>query len=71
MLLKLAGRYSNYHFGCKASVLNYIAQALANELRTTDQANSDNCRFDNVENLIRKNILLKLKQAQILVRKVS
>ncbi|QES95671.1 DnaA N-terminal domain-containing protein [Orientia tsutsugamushi] len=47
LLLKLAGRYSNYHFGCKSSVLNYIAQALANELRTTDQANSDNCRFDN------------------------
>ncbi|WP_052694762.1 hypothetical protein [Orientia tsutsugamushi] len=47
MLLKLAGRYSNYHFGCKSSVLNYIAQALANELRTTNQANSDNCRFDN------------------------
>ncbi|SPR14244.1 Uncharacterised protein [Orientia tsutsugamushi] len=47
LLLKLAGRYSNYHFGCKASVLNYIAKVLANELRTTDQANRDNCKFDN------------------------
>ncbi|WP_342637614.1 DnaA N-terminal domain-containing protein [Orientia tsutsugamushi] len=47
LLLKLAGRYSNYHFGCKASVLNYMAKALANELRTTDQANRDNCGFDN------------------------
>ncbi|SPR11923.1 hypothetical protein [Orientia tsutsugamushi] len=47
MLLKLAGRSPDYHFGCKASVLNYIAQALANELRTTDQANSGNRRFDN------------------------
>ncbi|SPR15529.1 Uncharacterised protein [Orientia tsutsugamushi] len=47
LLLKLAGRYSNYHFGCKASVLNYIAKVLANELRTTDQANRDNCGFDN------------------------
>ncbi|WP_371222821.1 hypothetical protein ACA351_03175 [Orientia tsutsugamushi] len=49
MLLKLADRYSNYHFGCKASLLNYIAKALANELRNTDKANSGNCRFDNVE----------------------
>ncbi|WP_342638778.1 DnaA N-terminal domain-containing protein [Orientia tsutsugamushi] len=47
MLLKLAGRSPDYHFGCKASVLNYVAQALANELRTTDQANRDNCGFDN------------------------
>ncbi|WP_342637971.1 DnaA N-terminal domain-containing protein [Orientia tsutsugamushi] len=47
LLLKLADQYSNYHFGCKASVLNYMAKALANELRTTDQANSDNCKFDN------------------------
>ncbi|SPM46495.1 Uncharacterised protein [Orientia tsutsugamushi] len=47
LLLKLAGRSPDYHFGCKASALNYVAQALANELRTTDQANSDNCRFDN------------------------
>ncbi|WP_342638600.1 hypothetical protein QU600_000434 [Orientia tsutsugamushi] len=27
LLLKLADQYSNYHFGCKASVLNYIAKA--------------------------------------------
>ncbi|KJV72353.1 dnaA N-terminal domain protein [Orientia tsutsugamushi str. UT76] len=47
LLLKLAGRSPDYHFGCKASVLNYVAQALANELRTTDQANRDNCGFDN------------------------
>ncbi|WP_371223076.1 hypothetical protein ACA351_05605 [Orientia tsutsugamushi] len=32
LLLKLADQYSNYHFGCKASVLNYMAKALANEL---------------------------------------
>ncbi|KJV53828.1 dnaA N-terminal domain protein [Orientia tsutsugamushi str. Gilliam] len=61
LLLKLAGRYSNYHFGCKASVLNYIAQALANELRTTDQANSDNCRFDNVEKSNKEKYLTQIE----------
>ncbi|SPR09873.1 Uncharacterised protein [Orientia tsutsugamushi] len=61
MLLKLADRYSNYHFGCKASVLNYIAQALANELRTTDQANSINRRFDNVEKSNKEKYLTQIE----------
>ncbi|KJV52610.1 hypothetical protein OTSGILL_1403 [Orientia tsutsugamushi str. Gilliam] len=61
MLLKLADRYSNYHFGCKASVLNYIAQALANELRTTDQANSSNRRFDNVEKSNKEKYLTQIE----------
>ncbi|WP_371253929.1 hypothetical protein [Orientia tsutsugamushi] len=61
MLLKLAGRYSNYHFGCKASVLNYIAQALANELRNTDQVNSSNCRFDNVEKFNKEKYLAQIE----------
>ncbi|WP_371222402.1 hypothetical protein ACA351_11180 [Orientia tsutsugamushi] len=38
LLLKLADRYSNYHFGCKASVLNYMAKTLANELIITMSA---------------------------------
>nr|WP_157866367.1 hypothetical protein [Orientia tsutsugamushi] len=71
MLLKLAGRSPDYHFGCKASVLNYIAQALANELRTTDQANRDNCKFDNVEKSNQEKYLTQIEKAQILVRKVS
>ncbi|SPR13438.1 hypothetical protein [Orientia tsutsugamushi] len=61
MLLKLAGRSPDYHFGCKASVLNYIAQALANELRTNDQANSDNCRFDNVEKSNKEKYLTQIE----------
>ncbi|KJV70007.1 hypothetical protein OTSTA763_2919 [Orientia tsutsugamushi str. TA763] len=61
MLLKLADQYSNYHFGCKASVLNYIAQALANELRTTDQANSGNRRFDNVEKSNKEKYLTQIE----------
>ncbi|WP_371253508.1 hypothetical protein [Orientia tsutsugamushi] len=61
LLLKLAGRYSNYHFGCKASVLNYIAQALANELRNTDQVNSSNCRFDNVEKFNKEKYLAQIE----------
>ncbi|WP_371222822.1 DnaA N-terminal domain-containing protein [Orientia tsutsugamushi] len=63
MLLKLAGRYSNYHFGCKESVLNYIAQALANELRTTDQANRDNCGFDNVEKFNKEKYLTQIEKS--------
>ncbi|WP_232488945.1 hypothetical protein [Orientia tsutsugamushi] len=61
MLLKLAGRSPDYHFGCKASVLNYIAQALANELRTTDQANSGNCKFDNVEKFNKEKYLAQIE----------
>ncbi|WP_232296989.1 hypothetical protein [Candidatus Orientia mediorientalis] len=54
MLLKIATQYLNYHFGCKTSVLNYITKALANELRSIDQANSDNLRFKDVENFKEK-----------------
>ncbi|WP_371219119.1 hypothetical protein ACA350_03265 [Orientia tsutsugamushi] len=63
LLLKLADQYSNYYFGCKASVLNYIAKALANELRTTDQANSGNCRFDNVEKSNKEKYLTQIEKS--------
>ncbi|SPR13359.1 DnaA N-terminal domain-containing protein [Orientia tsutsugamushi] len=47
LLLKLSNKYLLRHFENKTAVLNYMAKALANELRTTDQANRDNCGFDN------------------------
>ncbi|CAM79162.1 DnaA N-terminal domain-containing protein [Orientia tsutsugamushi] len=61
LLLKLADQYSNYHFGCKASVLNYMAKALANELRNTDQANSGNFKFDNVEKFNKEKYLSQIE----------
>ncbi|KJV80279.1 hypothetical protein OTSUT76_1987 [Orientia tsutsugamushi str. UT76] len=61
LLLKLADQYSNYHFGCKASVLNYMAKALANELRNTDQANSGNFKFDNVEKFNKEKYLTQIE----------
>ncbi|WP_223844959.1 hypothetical protein [Orientia tsutsugamushi] len=42
LLLKLSNKYPNRHFANKIAVLNYMAKALANELLTTDQANSGN-----------------------------
>ncbi|WP_371254138.1 DnaA N-terminal domain-containing protein [Orientia tsutsugamushi] len=61
LLLKLADQYSNYHFGCKKSVLNYMAKALANELRNTDQANSGNFKFDNVEKFNKEKYLTQIE----------
>ncbi|WP_231965957.1 hypothetical protein [Orientia tsutsugamushi] len=48
LLLKLSNKYPNCHFENKTVVLNYMAKALANELLTTDQANSGNFRFNDV-----------------------
>ncbi|SPR02894.1 Uncharacterised protein [Orientia tsutsugamushi str. Gilliam] len=48
LLLKLSNKYPNRHFENKTAVLNYMAKALANELLTTDQANSENFRFNDV-----------------------
>ncbi|WP_342638515.1 DnaA N-terminal domain-containing protein [Orientia tsutsugamushi] len=48
LLLKLSNKYPNRHFANKIAVLNYMAKALANELLTTDQANSGNFRFNDV-----------------------
>ncbi|KJV51525.1 hypothetical protein OTSGILL_2195 [Orientia tsutsugamushi str. Gilliam] len=48
LLLKLSNKYPNRHFANKTAVLNYMAKALANELLTTDQANSGNFRFNDV-----------------------
>ncbi|KJW07111.1 hypothetical protein OTUT144_0832 [Orientia tsutsugamushi str. UT144] len=48
LLLKLSNKYSFRHFVNKIAVLNYMAKALANELLTTDQANSENFRFNDV-----------------------
>ncbi|KJV55800.1 hypothetical protein OCHUTO_0711 [Orientia chuto str. Dubai] len=41
-------------FCCKTLVLNYITKALANELRSIDQANSNNLRFNDVKNFKEK-----------------
>ncbi|SPR07946.1 DnaA N-terminal domain-containing protein [Orientia tsutsugamushi] len=48
LLLKLSNKYPNRHFANKTAVLNYMAKALANELLTTEQANSGNFRFNDV-----------------------
>ncbi|SPR16124.1 hypothetical protein [Orientia tsutsugamushi] len=48
LLLKLSNKYPNRHFADKIAVLSYTAKALANELLTTDQANSGNFRFNDV-----------------------
>ncbi|WP_371222958.1 hypothetical protein ACA351_04600 [Orientia tsutsugamushi] len=48
LLLKLSNKYPNRHFVNKIAVLSYMAKALANELLTTDQANSGNFRFNDV-----------------------
>ncbi|WP_232488904.1 hypothetical protein [Orientia tsutsugamushi] len=48
LLLKLSNKYPNRHFKNKTAVLNYMAKALANELLTTEQANSGNFRFNDV-----------------------
>ncbi|WP_232489073.1 hypothetical protein [Orientia tsutsugamushi] len=48
LLLKLSNKYPNRHFANKIAVLNYMAKALANELLTTDQANSGNFGFNDV-----------------------
>ncbi|SPR06720.1 hypothetical protein [Orientia tsutsugamushi] len=48
LLLKLSNKYLLRHFENKTAVLNYMAKALANELLTTDQANSGNFRFNDV-----------------------
>ncbi|KJV77760.1 hypothetical protein [Orientia tsutsugamushi] len=48
LLLKLLNKYLFRHVANKTAVLNYMAKALANELLTTDQANSENFRFNDV-----------------------
>ncbi|MCX4084006.1 hypothetical protein N7281_03895 [Rickettsia hoogstraalii] len=45
LLLKLAGEYSNHHFGHKKVLLNYMAKALAHELRETTKANCEQFQF--------------------------
>ncbi|AFB26348.1 MULTISPECIES: hypothetical protein [spotted fever group] len=45
LLLKLAEQYPEYHFGHKKVLLNYMAKALAHELRETTKANSTTFQF--------------------------
>ncbi len=45
LLLKLAGEYSNHHFGHKKVLLNYMAKALAHELHETTKANNATFQF--------------------------
>ncbi|ALN41251.1 hypothetical protein ASQ44_03810 [Rickettsia rhipicephali] len=78
LLLKLAGEYSNHHFGHKKVLLNYMAKALSNELRETTKANSRNFQFKSTdENKTKEQYLQKIesstdtsRQAQ-LKRKIS
>ncbi|MDR0329622.1 MAG: hypothetical protein LBH99_03035 [Rickettsia sp.] len=78
LLLKLAGEYSNHHFGHKKVLLNYMAKALSNELRETTKANSSNFQFKSSdENKAQEQYLQKIeystdtsRQAQ-LKRKIS
>ncbi|KJV79753.1 hypothetical protein OTSUT76_2114 [Orientia tsutsugamushi str. UT76] len=61
LLLKLSNKYPNRHFVNKIAVLNYMAKALANELRNTDQANSGNFKFDNVEKFNKEKYLTQIE----------
>ncbi|WP_417905338.1 hypothetical protein [Candidatus Tisiphia endosymbiont of Micropterix aruncella] len=78
LLLKLAGEYSNHHFGHKKVLLSYMAKALSNELRETTKANSSNFQFKSSDdNKTKEQYLQKIKyctdnsqQAQ-LKRKIS
>ncbi|AFC72465.1 hypothetical protein MCC_04590 [Rickettsia rhipicephali str. 3-7-female6-CWPP] len=45
LLLKLVEQYPEHHFGHKKVFLNYMAKALANELRETTQANCQQFQF--------------------------
>nr|WP_245968995.1 hypothetical protein [Candidatus Rickettsia colombianensi] len=45
LLLKLAEQYPEHHFGHKKVFLNYMAKALAHELRETTQANCQHFQF--------------------------
>ncbi|ALA62002.1 hypothetical protein [Rickettsia amblyommatis] len=45
LLLKLAEQYPEHHFGHKKVFLNYMAKALAHELRETTQANCEQFQF--------------------------
>ncbi|ABV84899.1 hypothetical protein [Rickettsia massiliae] len=45
LLLKLAAQYPEHHFGHKKVFLNYMAKALAHELRETTQANCQQFQF--------------------------
>ncbi|WP_103897123.1 hypothetical protein [Rickettsia fournieri] len=45
LLLKLAEQYPEHHFGHKKVFLNYMAKALAHELRETTQANCEKFQF--------------------------
>ncbi|MCZ6901852.1 MAG: hypothetical protein O7C59_08960 [Rickettsia endosymbiont of Ixodes persulcatus] len=45
LLLKLAEQYPEHHFGHKKVFLNYMAKALAHELRETTQANCQQFQF--------------------------
>lgn len=45
LLLKLAEQYPEHHFGYKKVFLNYMAKALAHELRETTQANCEQFQF--------------------------
>ncbi|MFV0251412.1 MAG: hypothetical protein AB8U53_00340 [Rickettsia aeschlimannii] len=75
LLLKLAGEYSNHHFGHKKVLLNYMAKALAHELRETTKANSATFQFkssdlnntkerylDKIENSLDTNLQAQLKR---------
>ncbi|KJV88094.1 hypothetical protein OTSUT76_1364 [Orientia tsutsugamushi str. UT76] len=46
---------------CLRVINIHVAQALANELRTTDQANRDNCGFDNVEKSNKEKYLTQIE----------
>ncbi|WP_341794408.1 hypothetical protein [Rickettsia endosymbiont of Rhinocyllus conicus] len=45
LLLKLAAQYPEHHFGHKKVFLNYMAKALAHELRETTKANNATFQF--------------------------
>ena len=43
--MKLAEQYPEHHFGHKKGFLNYMAKALAHELRETTQTNCEKSQF--------------------------
>nr|WP_253308681.1 hypothetical protein [Rickettsia endosymbiont of Ceutorhynchus assimilis] len=73
LLLKLAEQYPEHHFGHKKVFLNYMAKALAHELRETTQANCEKFQFKSSNvNKVKERYLDKIesslntsKQAQL------
>ncbi|MFP3013143.1 MAG: hypothetical protein ACEY3D_09795, partial [Rickettsia sp.] len=73
LLLKLAEQYPEHHFGHKKVFLNYMAKALAHELRETTQANCQQFQFKSSDvNKVKERYLDKIesslntsKQAQL------